>query len=189
MNLNNLNMLEEDIDKIQEDITIDYLLSYIKNLNEDIGIINLYYNIVKNKELIEELIKKIDEENKNQLNIGSYMNNKYVKIYNLVKEKVNDINESRALCGIFSQYGTTTILDKIDNTIEEEVIVVISLMLERSSNCSYMYHEDKFCEKLIDLRYNYRKNRTYAYNFIELVNKNNIHYENLEYFQNYLENY
>tara|TARA_B100002019_G_C20981299_1_gene455962 strand:+ start:71 stop:625 length:555 start_codon:yes stop_codon:yes gene_type:complete len=184
MNINNLNMLEENFDKNPEDITIEYLISYIKPLKEDIEIIHLYYKINKNKELIKELIEQIDNENKSQSHIQLYMNNEYIKIYNLVNEKVNDINKSKELCGIFSKHGTTIILNE-----DEKASLLLSLALERSSNCSYLYHEDKFCEKLIELRYSIRKNRAYAYNFIELVNKNNIQYENLEYFQYYLENY
>jgi len=175
-------MIHDKNNNYPEEITLEYLKGYIKSLNEDVKIMILYYNIEKNKELIELLVIKIEEEHNIQLNIETYMKNEYIKIYDLIKEKEN--NKAVDMCRIFSQYGSTTIIDKI-----EEKIVIISLGLERSSNCSYIYHRDKFCEKLINLRCIYRKNRGYAYNFIELIKKNNIQYENLEYFHNYLENY
>ena len=171
----------EDI-KCPQEITSEYLFSFIKTLNEDIEIIHLYSEIENNKELIDKLIEKINIENESQLNIQSYMTKEYLKIYKEIKKT----KKLEKFYSIFTKYGTTTVLDYREC---EEEVVLLSLPLERSSNCSYVYHEDKFCEKLIDLRYNYRKNRGYAYNFIELVNENNMEYGNLNYFNDYLENY
>jgi hypothetical protein len=184
MNLNNIKMIIYDKEE-EEDITCEFMLKHVKNIKEEAEIIFLYNKIQKNKELIDELIKNIDEETENQLNIESYMNNEYMKIYNLIKDDTTDTNTARQMCGIFSEYGTTTVFTDIN----KNEIILISLLLERACNCSYLYNSDTFCEKLIKLRYTYRKNRTYAYNFIELIKKNNIQYENLQYFRDYLENY
>lgn len=188
MDLNDLNMFNIEQHKVIEEIkcpqeiTSEYLFSFIKTLNEDIEIIHLYSEIENNKELIDKLVGKINIENESQLNIQSYMTKEYLKIYKEIKKT----KKLEKFYSIFTEYGTTNVLDYKEC---DEEVVLLSLPLERSSNCSYLYHEDKFCEKLIDLRYNYKKNRAYAYNFIELVNENNVEYNNLNYFNDYLESY
>jgi len=185
MNLNNIKMIMDDDEEEYQEVTFEFILKHVKKIKEEIEVIVLYHKIQQNKELLDELIKNIDEEMKNQLNIESYMNNEYMKIYNLIKDDITDTTAARQMCGIFSEYGTTTVFTDIN----KNEIILISLSLERECNCSYLYNSDTFCEKLIKLRYTYRKNRTYAYNIIELIKKHNVQYANLQYFSDYLENY
>ena len=112
MDLNDLNMFNIEQHKVIEEIkcpqeiTSEYLFSFIKTLNEDIEIIHLYSEIENNKELIDKLVGKINIENESQLNIQSYMTKEYLKIYKEIKKT----KKLEKFYSIFTEYVTTNMI-------------------------------------------------------------------------------
>ena len=170
-----------------KNITTNNILQFIKKIKIDMDIYDLYNKINTNNELLNALKEKIKIENKQQDIIREKMENEYIRVAKNIKNiKINtmDKRELNRSVTISSIYGMTSVL-----SMENKDIVLVSLPLERSSNCSYLFNEDNFCMSVTDLRNNYKNNRAIAYNIIELIKDNNLDNENIDYFNNYLENY